>query len=405
VDAYLITLGALMLVAGSVSDTYGRLRVIRWGLIGFGVTSMAIAAAPTAGVLIVARLLQGVAGALLVPSSLALITANFRDKAQGKAIGTWTAATSGAMVAGPVIGGIFIDLWSWRLVFLINVLPIAITLVLLGRLTQRDVRLPDAHIDIVSAALCAAGLGGAVYALIEQPHLGWSHPQVWLPGLAGTAALVAFVWRQVVVERPMLPLSLFRARNFAWGNLSTFLVYGALSLNGFVITVYLQETAGLSATAAGLASLPITLIMIALSSTVGTLAGRLGPRLFMTAGPLAMAGGSVMMLAVSEDFSYWTQLLPGIVVFGLGLTVTVSPLTSAILGAIEPERSGIASATNNAISRVAGLVAIALVGSIVGGALDLDGFHRAMWATAILMAAGGVVAWLGIRNPAPRTED
>ncbi|GMA36911.1 hypothetical protein GCM10025876_31150 [Demequina litorisediminis] len=208
VDAYLITLGALMLVAGSVSDTYGRLRVIRWGLIGFGVTSVAIAAAPTAGVLIVARLLQGVAGALLVPGSLALITANFRDKAQGKAIGTWTAATSGAMVAGPVIGGIFIDLWSWRLVFLINVLPIAITLVLLGRLAQRDVRLPDAHIDVVSAALCAAGLGGAVYALIEQPHLGWSHPQVWLPGLAGTAALVAFVWRQVVVERPMLPLSL-----------------------------------------------------------------------------------------------------------------------------------------------------------------------------------------------------
>ncbi|MFV0286495.1 MAG: MFS transporter, partial [Demequina sp.] len=292
VDAYLITLGALMLVAGSVSDTYGRLRVIRWGLIGFGVTSVAIAAAPTAGVLIVARLLQGVAGALLVPSSLALITANFRDTAQGKAIGTWTAATSGAMVAGPVIGGIFIDLWSWRLVFLINVLPIAVTLVLLGRLAQRDVRLPDAHIDVVSAALCAAGLGGAVYALIEQPHLGWSHPQVWLPGLAGTAALVAFVWRQVVVERPMLPLSLFRARNFAWGNLSTFLVYGALSLNGFVITVYLQETAGLSATAAGLASLPITLIMIALSSAVGTLAGRLGPRLFMTAGPLAMAGGS-----------------------------------------------------------------------------------------------------------------
>ncbi|WP_234998649.1 MFS transporter [Demequina sp. NBRC 110057] len=405
VDAYLITLGALMLVAGSVSDTYGRLRVIRWGLIGFGLTSVAIAVAPTAGVLIVARLLQGVAGALLVPSSLALITSNFRGPAQGRAIGTWTAATSGAMVAGPVIGGLFIDLWSWRLVFLINVIPIALTLYLLTRLTQRDVRLPDAHIDAISAALCAAGLGGMVYALIEEPNVGWGHPQVWLTGTLGVAAFVAFIWRQAVVERPMLPLGLFRARNFAWGNLSTFTVYGALSLNGFVITVYLQETAGLSATAAGLASLPLTLIMIALSSKVGSLAGRLGPRLFMTAGPLVMAAGSLMMLAVSDDFSYWTQLLPGIIVFGLGLTVTVSPLTSAILGAIETERSGIASATNNAISRVAGLVTIALVGAIVGGALDLAGFHRAMGATAALMAGGGVIAWLGIRNPAPPTED
>ncbi|WP_084130412.1 MFS transporter [Demequina sp. NBRC 110055] len=405
VDAYLITLGALMLVAGSISDTYGRLRVIRWGLIGFGVTSVAIALAPTAPFLIVARLLQGVAGALLVPSSLALIMANFRGRAQGKAIGTWTAATSGAMVAGPVIGGLLIDLANWRWVFLINVVPIALTLWLLTRLEQRDVQLPDAHIDMISAALGAIGLGGMVFALIEEPNLGWGHPQIWLTGAVGVSAFVAFVWRQAVVERPMLPLSLFRARNFAWGNLATFMIYGALSLNGFVLTVYLQESAGLSATAAGLASLPITVIMILLSSQVGSLAGRLGPRLFMTAGPLMMAAGSLLMLTVSDDFSYWTQVLPGIVLFGLGLTVTVSPLTSAILGAIETERSGIASATNNAISRVAGLVTIALVGAIVGGALDLDGFHRAMWATAILMAVGGIVSWLGIRNPVAPDED
>ncbi|WP_203653716.1 MFS transporter [Demequina activiva] len=405
VDAYLITLGAFILVAGSVSDTYGRIRVIRWGLVGFAVTSVLIAVAPSATVLIVARLLQGVAGALLVPSSLALITSNFRGAAQAKAIGTWTGLTSGALVAGPIIGGLFVDLASWRLAFFVNVVPVAVTLWLLVRLEQRDVRRPDASVDYLGALLCVVGLGGMVFALIEEPNLGWGDPLVWLPAVIGVAAFAGFLWRQAVIAQPMLPLSLFAVRNFAWGNLSTAFVYGALSLSGFVIAVYLQEQAGLSATAAGLASLPITVIMILLSSRVGALAGRLGPRLFMTAGPLMMAAGSLLMLAVDEDFNYWWQIFPGIVLFGLGLTVTVSPLTAAILGAIEPERSGIASATNNAISRVAGLVAVALIGAIVGGTLDLDGFHRAMWATALLMAAGGAVSWLGIRNPvAPKAE-
>lgn len=405
VDAYLITLGAFILVAGSVSDTYGRIRVIRWGLIGFAATSVLIAFAPTAEVLIVARLLQGIAGALLVPSSLALITSNFRGAAQAKAIGTWTGLTSGALVAGPIIGGLFVDLASWRLAFLVNVIPVGVTLWLLVRLEQRDVRRPDASVDYLGALLCVVGLGGMVFALIEEPNLGWGDPLVWLPAVVGVLAFAGFLWRQAVTAQPMLPLSLFTVRNFAWGNLSTAFVYGALALNGFVIAVYLQEQAGLSATAAGLASLPITVIMILLSSRVGGMAGRLGPRLFMTAGPLIMAGGSLLMLTVQGDFDYWWQLFPGIVLFGLGLTVTVSPLTAAILGAIEPERSGIASATNNAVSRVAGLVAVALIGAIVGGQLDLDGFHRAMWATAVLMAAGGVVSWLGIRNAVAPTAE
>lgn len=405
VDAYLLTLGSLILVAGSVSDTYGRLRVIRWGLVGFGLTSIAVAAAPTAEVLIGARLLQGAAGALLVPSSLALIMTNFRGAAQARAIGTWTGMTAGAMVVGPVIGGLFVDLASWRFAFLINVLPIAVTLWLLTRLTQRDVRLADAHIDAISAVLCVVGLGGMVYALIEEPIYGWAAPQIWASAALGVAAFVAFLWRQAAVRRPMMPLGLFRARNFAWGNLSTFLVYGALSLNGFVLAVYLQEQAGLSATAAGVASLPITVIMIALSSRVGALAGKVGPRIFMTAGPLVMAVGALLMLAVSDHFNYWWQVLPGIVVFGLGLTATVSPLTSAILGAIDTDRSGIASAVNNAVSRIAGLVTIALIGTIVGGTLDLAGFHQAIVVTAALLAVGGVVAWVGIRNPAAPGED
>jgi EmrB/QacA subfamily drug resistance transporter len=404
VDAYLITLGSLILVAGSVSDVYGRLRIIKIGLIGFGITSVAVAFAPTAEVLIIARLFQGAAGALLVPSSLALITSNFRGAAQAKAIGTWTGATSGAMIAGPIIGGLFVDLASWRLAFLINVIPIAVCLWLLVKLTQKDVRNPDASVDIPGALLCVVGLAGPVYALIEAPSQGWGHASIWLPMLVGIAAFAAFLWRQARAKHPMMPLSLFAVRNFAWGNVSTALVYGALALNGFVIGVYLQEGAGLSATAAGLASLPITVIMILLSSRVGGLAGRLGPRIFMTVGPLVMAGGALLMLAVQDDFDYWWQLLPGIIVFGLGLTATVSPLTSAILGAIDPARAGIASAVNNAVSRVAGLIVVAMIGTIVGGELDLGGFHQAMVVTAVLLALGGVVAWMGIRNPVPPGE-
>lgn len=399
VDAYLITLGSLILVAGSVSDVYGRLRVLRVGLIGFAVTSLAVALAPSTTLLVVARLLQGAAGALLVPSSLALITSTFRGAAQAKAIGTWTGATAGASIAGPIVGGLFVDLASWRWAFAVNVLPIAACLWLLTRLSSTDVRAPGARVDLPGAVLCVLGLGGPVYALIEAPTRGWDHPSIWLPMVLGVAVFAAFLLRQSRVAQPLLPLGLFAVRNVAWGNLATALVYGALALNGFVLGVYLQEGAGLGATAAGLASLPITVLMIALSSRVGVLAGRRGPRVFMAVGPLVMAGGALLMLAVGEDFDYAWQLLPGILVLGLGLTCTVSPLTSAILGAVDPARAGIASAVNNAVSRVAGLVVVAMIATIVGGELDLDGFHRAMVVCAVLLALGGVVSWVGIRNP------
>jgi MFS family permease len=436
VDAYLLTLGSLILVAGSVSDAFGRQRVLRIGLILFGIASLAVAVAPTAGVLIAARLLQGVAGAMLVPSSLALITSTFDGAERGRAIGTWTAATSGAMIAGPLLGGLAVDLASWRWAFLINVLPIAAAMYLLTRVDARDVHggnarsdnarsvhgdnarsdnarsdnarsdnahsdnahSEDAHVDLLSAAMCALGLGGAVFALIEQPNLGWGDPAVWGAGLGGVAVFGAFVWRQARIARPMLPLGLFAARNFAWGNISTLLVYGALGLNGFVVSVYLQERAGLTATAAGLSTMPITLALIVLSSRAGAVAGRIGPRLFMTLGPLAMAGGALLMLTVSEPFSYWTQLLPGVMLFGVGVAATVSPLTSAVLGAVDSAHSGIASAVNNAVARVAGLVMVAALGAVVGGELDLAGFHRAVAFTAVLLALGGVASWVGIRN-------
>ncbi len=399
VDAYLVTLGALILVAGSVSDAYGRVLVLRIGLIGFGIASIAVAAAPTSEFLIIARAVQGAAAAFLVPSSLALITSNFRGAAQSRAIGIWTAGTTTAMIAGPVIGGLFVDFLSWRWAFLINVVPISITLVLLARAHTHDIRQPDASIDWLGATLCTLGLAGIVFALIEQSRLGWSSPLIWVPFVGGILMFGAFILRQRTVKHPILPLSLFRVRNFWTGNVATTFIYGALALNGLVVVVYLQQGAGLPATLAGLASLPITILVILLSSRIGALAGKWGPRLFMTVGPITMGVGALLLLNVSTDFSYWWQVLPSMIVMGVGLALTVSPLTSAILGAIEPERSGIASAVNNAVARVAGLITIAMLALIVGGALDLNGFHRAAIVTATLMIAGGLVSWAGIRNP------
>lgn len=401
VDAYLITLGALILVAGSLSDAFGRIRILRIGLVLFGVASVAIAAAPDPTFLVVARGVQGVAGALLVPSSLALITAVFDGKARGRAIGTWTGLTSVAMIVGPFLGGVFVDFLSWRLVFLINVVPIGVTLVLLAVLGHRDERKEGLRIDYLGAVLCTLGLGGPVFALIEQPNLGWGHPGIWLPMVLGLLAFAGFLVRQRFAPNPILPLRMFASRNFLAGNLATWFIYGALGLTSIVVGVYLQEGAGLPATLAGLAALPSTILMILFSSRVGALSARFGARLFMTAGPIVAGLGTLLYLLVrpAPDFDYWWQVLPAVLVFGLGLTLTVSPLTSAILGAIEPARAGTASAVNNAVARVAGLVLVAMLGIIVGGQLDLEGFQRATVVTAALLIVGGVISWIGIRDP------
>ncbi|HWH25649.1 MAG TPA: MFS transporter, partial [Pseudolysinimonas sp.] len=405
VDAYLITLGALILIAGSISDVYGRIRVIRVGVVLFGLTSLAIALSPTAEFLIVVRAAQGVAGALLVPSSLALITSNFRGPAQARAIGLWTAVTSGGMIVGPLLGGLFVDTLSWRYAFAINVVPIAVVLVLLVLLGQKDEHRAGTSIDYFGAALCTIGLGGPVFALIEAPNFGWGHPAILSAMIVGLLSFAGFLIRQRLARDPMMPLSLFVVRNFWVGNIATALIYGALSLNFFVLGVYLQQGAGLSATLAGLAALPSTVIMVLFSSRFGALAGTFGPRLFMGFGPIIMGLSALLFLTVSQDFNYWWQILPGIVLFGFGLTLTVSPLTSTILGAIETSRSGIASAVNNAVARVAGLVATALVSIIVGGSINLVGFHRAVIVSAGLLIVGGVVSLIGIRNAARIAED
>ena len=398
VDSYLITLGALILVAGSVSDAFGRLLVMRIGLIGFGLTSVAIALAPDPLFLIIARALQGAAAAFLVPSSLALITSTFRGASQARAIGIWTSLTTAAMLVGPLLGGALVDLASWRWAFLINVVPIAITLWLIPRTGVRDVRSPDASIDWLSATFCTLGLGGTVFALIEQPNLGWTHPAVWGSLAAGLVLLTAFVLRQRTSHAPVVPPELFRVRNFSAGNIATLFIYAALSLNMFVVAIFLQQTAGFSATAAGLASLPSTIVMVLLSPRIGAYVGRFGPRIFMTAGPLIMAASCLLLLTVSADFSYWWQMLPSMILFGFGLALTVSPLTSTILGSIDSSHAGSASAVNNAVARIAGLIAIAGLALIAGGSIDLDGLHRSVIGCAVFLALGGLVSFAGIRG-------
>ncbi|WP_162242897.1 MFS transporter [Leifsonia sp. Root112D2] len=399
VDAYLVTLGALILVAGSLSDVFGRQRVLRVGLVWFGLASLLCAVAPTGVFLVAARALQGVAGALLVPSSLAIIISSFSGAAQAKAIGQWTAWTGVAFVAGPLVGGVFVDTLSWRYVFAINVVPIVATLWLMRGLRGQDVR-TGGRIDYLGAILGAVGLGGAVFALIEQGQYGWAAPRVWIPLVIGLASLVAFVIVENRSAAPMLPFVIFRVHNFWVGNVATFLVYGALAFGPLIVTLYLQQVAGYPATAAGLALIPPTLVMLLLSSYFGGLAGRHGPRLFMALGPVVAACGFLtMMLMGRENVVYWTELLPGVLLFGLGLSMTVAPLTSAILGSISAAQAGIGSATNNAISRVAGLITVACAGVIVGEHLDHDGLVRALIATAALMVIGGLVSAIGIRNP------
>lgn len=397
VDAYLITLGSFILVAGSVSDVQGRRRVMTWGLIGFGITSVGCALAPTGAFLIGARAFQGLAGALLVPSSLALIVSAFSGPEQGRAIGRWTGWTGTAMIVGPLLGGVLVDTIGWRWVFGINVVPIALTLWLLRRIPESR----PAHgrrVDVVGAALAAIGLAGPVFALIESSRWGWGSPVIWGPLSVGVICLVAFIgWEQRVPD-PMLPPRLFRERNFSVGNLATVAVYGALAFGPFVITLFVQQIAGYSATAAGLALLPVTLVMLLGSGRFGDLAARHGARWFMGIGPLIAGAGYLLMLGTDATANYWTDLFPGVIVFGIGLACTVAPLTSTILAAVPSADAGIGSAVNNAVSRVAGLVVIAFAGLIVGDSLDVNGLHRGLIVTAVLLVLGGLVSLVGIRD-------
>jgi len=451
-NSYLITLGSLILIGGSLGDLLGERRVFVIGVGGFGVASLLCAAAPTIGTLIAARALQGVAGALLTPSALAVIVNTFPESERGPAIGSWTAWGGIATVLGPLAGGELLAIASWRWIFLVN-LPfvavcIALILVAIPRAERRMVA--GRRVDVVGAVLCAAGLAGPVFALIEQPRLGWSSPGVIAPLLAGLAMLAAFTAYESRARDPMLPLTLFRRRNFAAGNLETFAMYAGLAVLFFFLTIFLQQVAGYSPLQAGFATLPVTLVMFALSRRFGALADRFGPHFFTSAGPLIAAAGLLLLERIGAHVDYASDVLPGLVVFSLGLSMTVAPLTAAVLAGAEHE-AGIASGVNNAVARIAGLLSTAAVGAVIaasfaarlerslsgtslgpaaraavqqakrlplglpserglpaaqGHALaraaeqaSLHSFHLGLAIAAALVAAGGIAATIGVRNP------
>ena len=450
IDAYLLTLGSLLLVGGSLGDIYGRKRMFSLGVMGFGVTSLLCAAAPTATLLILARGLQGVTGALLVPATLGIITATFSDRERGKAIGTWTAWSGISTVIGPLAGGLILETVSWRFIFAVNIVPILITLYLIRHMSEAHDHPTGGSVDVVGAVLCALGLGAAVFGLIEQPNYAWSDPIIWGPLVGGVVLLAAFLLWERRAREPMLSLDLFRRRNFSVGNVSTLLVYAGLGGSTFLLTLFLQEVSGFTPLEAGAALLPVTFIMFLFSSRFGALADRLGPRWFMGLGPIVAGIGLLLFSRLGADVHYLTDVLPGALIFGLGLTMTVAPLTATVLGGVDEEHASLASGVNNAIARVAGLVAIALVGAVVAAqfasSLDTatkafahdagvpaavrsskahalsaqapasvgphraqlqaaltdaseDGFRVGMLLMAVLVIAGGVVSAVGIVNP------
>lgn len=368
-NAYLLTLSSLLLVGGSLGDLFGARRVFGLGVAGFGITSLICALAPTIELLVVARALQGVFGALLTPAALAVIVATFPPDERGRAVGAWTAWGGIGTVLGPLIGGQLVDTASWRWIFAINVPIVLITLFLVMRVVPEGrPRAADARVDAVGAALCALGLAGITYGLIEQPLHGWGDPMVLLPLAGGALLFAGFIAWEARTAHPMLPLSLFRRRNFAVGNVETFSMYAGLGLLFFFLVLFLQQVAGYSALEAGTTTIPVTLVMFSLSARFGALADRHGPRFFMGIGPLISAAGLALFLRLDADVDYLTDLLPGLLVFALGLSMTVAPLTATVLADADEHNAGIASGVNNAIARVASLIAIAAVGAIVASA-------------------------------------
>ncbi|MDO9410031.1 MFS transporter [Patulibacter sp.] len=391
-NGYLLTLGSLLLVAGSVGDVLGERRVFLFGVAGFGVTSLLCALAPTIEVLVVGRALQGASGAALTPAALAVIVSVFDADERNRAIGTWTAWSGIGAAVGPVLGGWLVDVASWHWVFLINVPLVLGTIVLIVRVIPGGgARDRTRHVDLPGAALCAVGLGAITFGLIQQPLGGWGAPDVLGPLVAGVVLLVLFVRHEDRSPDPMLPLALFRRRNFVVGNVETFVMYGGLALLSFYLIIFLQQVAGWDALKAGAAMLPVTVVMLLLAGRFGGLADRYGPRLFMGVGPLVAGTGLLLLLRLDADVSYVADLLPAVSLFALGLAMTVAPLTATVLADAEARNAGAASGVNNAIARVAGLVAIGGVGVAVaasfGAGVDDRLADRPLGADAARVAA------------------
>ncbi|MFC4785817.1 MFS transporter [Nocardioides sp. MAHUQ-72] len=405
-NGYLLSLASLILLGGSLGDRFGRRRVFEVGTVWFALASLACGLAPNPAALIVARILQGMGAALLTPGSLAMIQGAFHRDDRSRAIGSWSGLGSIAAALGPFVGGGLVEYASWRWIFLIN-LPVAVVAVVVARRwvpETLDPAAPD-RFDVPGAALAAITLGTATYALIQ-----WGDPLApWAAGVAVLAG-VAFVLVERASPHPMLALGIFADRTFSAANAMTLLVYAALGAVLFFLVLQLQTVGGYGPLLAGISTLPITLCMIFLAARGGALAARIGPRVPMTFGPLVMAGGTLLLLRVGPDVRYWTDVLPGLTVFGLGLALMVAPLTATVLAAAPQAHAGIASGVNNAVARSGSLLAVAALPVAVGLAGDqyadpiaFDAAYRtAVVACAVLLALGGLLSWCTIRNPSGR---
>jgi EmrB/QacA subfamily drug resistance transporter len=402
VDAYLVTLTAFLLFGGALGDRFGRKRIFVIGLISFTLASVGCALATTAGMLVVARAVQGAAGALLVPGSLAIIGSSFHDADRGRAIGAWSGLAGVASAVGPFLGGWLIDAFSWRWVFLVN-LPIAVVAVVITvRHVPETLSAKELPLDGVGAALAAIGLATLCWALIESDD-GLGAAQV-VSALIGIAAIVAFLYVEHRSSHPMLPLILFRSRQFSGANGTTLAVYGALGGAMFLIVLELQLALGYSALEAGASLVPITVLMLAFSSRSGALAQRIGARIPMTLGPLLIAAGLLLLTGIAPGQSYASAVLPGTIVFGLGLVLTVAPLTATVLASVDDTELGVASGVNNAAARLASLLAVAVLPAFVG--LDTSLEPAALTGTvavalrvcAGLCVVGAAISWLTIRR-------
>ena len=405
-NGYMLTLASLILLGGSLGDRFGRRRVFVIGIAWFTVASLLCAVAPSSEALIGARLLQGAGGALLTPGSLAMIESSFRPADRARAIGAWSGLAGVTTAFGPLLGGWLVEAVTWRAIFLINI-PIGLFVGVMATRHVPETRDADApeRLDGLGALLAAVGLGGVTYALIQAPDDGMSAAIV-VAAVAGVLSLVGFIAQERRSPHPMMPLYLFRSRQFSAANAVTFVVYAALSGVFFLLVAFLQVSAGYSPIAAGAASLPVTALLLVFSARSGALAQRIGPRIPLTVGPLVIAVAMVMMGGIDPGGSYLTSVLPAILVFGAGLTLVVAPVTATVLAAADSRHSGIASGINNAVSRVGGLLAVAVLPLIAGLTGDTfydpaamtDGFHTAMYVTAALAALGGAIAWLTISS-------
>lgn len=410
INGYMLSLAALILLGGALGDRYGRRRMYVLGVAGFAVAGGLCAIAPTVEILIAARILQGVFAALLTPGSLAIIQGSFREQDRAAAIGTWAGVSGVASAMGPLLGGWLIDNAGWRWIFAINLPLCALVLVLC--LWVPDSRDSEARgdLDIVGAGCGVVALAGSTYLLTSWRDSPTS--VVIGLGVVSVAAAIGFV---VAQRRPgaMLPAILFRSRDFVAANAMTFLVYAALSAVMFFLVLQLQVTSGYSPLLAGVAAVPITVVMLLLSSRMAVLAARTGPRLPMTVGPLICALGVVLLASVGSSAPYWTAIFPGMLIFALGLAALVSPLTAAVLAAAPNHLAGVASGVNNAVARTGSLLSVAALPAIVGlsaraysdPVVLTSGYHRALLICAALLALGGVVSWFGLAGGSSDDDD